>query len=281
MYTFRLEMRRRLGLVTALEAASRYGKPGERIYLMKRLQNSSRERLTLINAPLCVVLCAILCLLAGAPFAAAQTNITGFWILKTPTGDGNFREMFLDLKQDGESVTGKVMFGPRREIPISDGTLRNAVLHFTVTFGQPPRTREVTYDGTVEGDKISLTSVFPGRAPVTGVAERGDPKAMLPPARIPPPALHDVLDNGLARTPPMGWNSWNKFAGKVTDADVRGMADAMVSSGMKDAGYVYINIDDTWEGPRDANGNITSNLKFPDMKALADYVHSKGLKIGI
>ena len=62
---------------------------------------------------------------------------------------------------------------------------------------------------------------------------------------------------------------------------MRGVADAMVSSGMKKAGYVYVNIDDTWELGRDANGNITSNTKFPNMKALADYVHSKGLKIGI
>jgi len=59
------------------------------------------------------------------------------------------------------------------------------------------------------------------------------------------------------------------------------MADAMVSSGMKAAGYTYINIDDTWEQGRDANGRITTNRKFPNMKALADYVHSKGLKIGI
>ncbi len=79
----------------------------------------------------------------------------------------------------------------------------------------------------------------------------------------------------------MGWNSWNKFAGRIDDATVRGIADAMVSSGMKDVGYTYVNIDDTWEGPRDLQGNITSNRKFPDMKALADYVHSKGLKIGI
>ncbi|HKV29252.1 MAG TPA: glycoside hydrolase family 27 protein [Candidatus Acidoferrales bacterium] len=248
---------------------------------MKPSKNISRPESVSLKVFLGVLLSAIFCLLLVVPFAAAQMNITGFWIFKTPTGDGNFREMFLDLKQDGENVTGKVMFGPRREIPISDGTLRNGTLHFTVTFGRPPQTREVTYDGTVEDDKISLTSAFPGRAPLKGTAERGDPKVMLPPARIPPPALHDVSDNGLARTPPMGWNSWNKFAGKVTDADVRGMADAMVSSGMKDAGYVYINIDDTWEGPRDANGNITSNTKFPDMKALADYVHSKGLKIGI
>ena len=85
----------------------------------------------------------------------------------------------------------------------------------------------------------------------------------------------------LAATPPMGWNSWNHFADKVTDAIVRQQADAMVSSGMRDAGYVYINIDDTWEGERGADGVIHTNSKFPDMKALADYVHSKGLKLGI
>ena len=85
----------------------------------------------------------------------------------------------------------------------------------------------------------------------------------------------------LAATPPMGWNSWNHFAGRVTDQDVRNAADAIVSTGMRDAGYIYVNIDDTWQGERDAQGNIQSNAKFPDMKALADYVHSKGLKIGI
>jgi alpha-galactosidase len=87
--------------------------------------------------------------------------------------------------------------------------------------------------------------------------------------------------SAIAATPPMGWNSWNHFAGKVSDADVRAAADALVSSGMRDAGYIYVNIDDTWEGERDAQGVIHSNSKFPDMKALADYVHSKGLKLGI
>jgi len=85
----------------------------------------------------------------------------------------------------------------------------------------------------------------------------------------------------VAATPPMGWNSWNHFADKVDDATIRAQADAMVSSGMRDAGYIFINIDDTWEGRRDAQGFIHPNSKFPDMKALADYVHSKGLKIGI
>ena len=84
-----------------------------------------------------------------------------------------------------------------------------------------------------------------------------------------------------AQTPPMGWNSWNYFAEKVTDKDIRASADQIVSSGMRDAGYIYVNIDDTWEGERDASGVLHTNSKFPDMKALADYVHSKGLKIGI
>ncbi len=84
-----------------------------------------------------------------------------------------------------------------------------------------------------------------------------------------------------AATPPMGWNSWNKFQMKIDDATVRAQADAMVSSGMKAAGYEYVNIDEGWEGTRDAQGNLSPNQGFPDMKALAAYVHSKGLKLGI
>jgi alpha-galactosidase len=88
-------------------------------------------------------------------------------------------------------------------------------------------------------------------------------------------------EQNAAPTPPMGWNSWNHFAERVDDRGVRAAADALVASGMKDAGYVYINIDDTWEAGRDAQGFIQPNQKFPDMKALGNYVHGKGLKIGI
>ena len=98
----------------------------------------------------------------------------------------------------------------------------------------------------------------------------------LPQALAAPPASTQV-----AQTPPMGWNSWNYFAGRVDDKDIRAAADELVATGMRDAGYVYVNIDDTWEGERDASGVLHTNSKFPDMKALADYVHSKGLKIGI
>jgi alpha-galactosidase len=89
--------------------------------------------------------------------------------------------------------------------------------------------------------------------------------------------------NGLALTPPMGWNSWNKFACDINEDTVRKTADAMVSSGMRDAGYQYVVIDDCWHGKRDANGFIQADPeKFPSgIKALADYIHSKGLKFGI
>jgi len=79
----------------------------------------------------------------------------------------------------------------------------------------------------------------------------------------------------------MGWNSWNHFEAKIDDRTVREIADAVVSTGLKDAGYIYVNIDDTWQDQRDAQGNIRTNPRFPDMKALAEYVHGKGLKLGI
>lgn len=88
---------------------------------------------------------------------------------------------------------------------------------------------------------------------------------------------------GLAETPPMGWNSWNKFACNVNEQMLREEADAMVSSGMKDAGYRYIVIDDCWQVSRDSLGFIVADpQRFPSgIKALADYIHSKGLKFGI
>ena len=89
---------------------------------------------------------------------------------------------------------------------------------------------------------------------------------------------------GLALTPPMGWNSWNTFQVNIHEDMIKQTADSMVSSGMKDAGYQYIVVDDGWEAmARDSAGNLVPDpKKFPSgMKALADYVHSKGLKFGI
>jgi alpha-galactosidase len=89
--------------------------------------------------------------------------------------------------------------------------------------------------------------------------------------------------DGLALTPPMGWNSWNKFGCNVSETLIRGAADAMATSGMKDAGYQYVVIDDCWQVRRDEKGQIVADPeRFPSgMKALADYVHSKGLRFGL
>jgi alpha-galactosidase len=87
---------------------------------------------------------------------------------------------------------------------------------------------------------------------------------------------------GLASTPPMGWNSWNHFRLDIDDAIIRAQASAMVTSGLKNAGYEYVVVDGGWEGFHDTNGVFHSNAqKFPDMKGLCDYVHGLGLKIGI
>ncbi|MBN1805740.1 MAG: NPCBM/NEW2 domain-containing protein [Sedimentisphaerales bacterium] len=102
-----------------------------------------------------------------------------------------------------------------------------------------------------------------------------------------------VVGDNLTLTPPMGWNSWYIHYARVTDGHMRRAADSMTGSGMADFGYQYVNIDDCWMvepndadpkragEPRDSDGAINSNAYFPDMKALADYIHSKGLKAGL
>lgn len=96
------------------------------------------------------------------------------------------------------------------------------------------------------------------------------------------PATAQKFD-GLAQTPPMGWNSWNHFGCNVNEKLIRETADAIVSRGLRDAGYIYVNIDDCWQGTRDKDGFIQPDpVRFPSgMKALADYVHARGLKLGI
>ena len=91
------------------------------------------------------------------------------------------------------------------------------------------------------------------------------------------------LDDGLARTPPMGWNTWNKFACNVSEKLIKETADAIVSSGMRDAGYRYVVIDDCWQVYRDTSGAVVADpQRFPSgMKALAAYIHAKGLLFGI
>ncbi len=127
----------------------------------------------------------------------------------------------------------------------------------------------------------SLSSAVLALAALTGSAQNAPTPKSVPKAAAVTRAKAGTPSDAVALTPPMGWNSWNFFHRRVTDKDIRAAADQLVSTGMKDAGYNYVNIDDTWEGDRDSSGVLHTNSKFPDMKALADYVHSKGLKLGI
>ncbi len=210
--------------------------------------------------------------------AVAAPDLTARWVARVPNGDGTFRETVFVLTQQGSTLTGSVI-NPTSEQPIVEGRVDGS--SFSFASAPPANPRRTIYRGTLTGEEMTITVVRPGRPDQTMTARRGPDSAGRLPARIEPPALHAVPDNGLARTPPMGWNSWNHFRGQVDDAVVRAIADAMATNGMRDAGYVYVNIDDTWELGRDASGHITTNRKFPDMKALADYVHGKGLKLGI
>ncbi|HEV8485809.1 MAG TPA: glycoside hydrolase family 27 protein, partial [Blastocatellia bacterium] len=218
---------------------------------------------------------------------AKQTNtqtkeqLTGNWVVRTPNADGTFRSTYVNLKQEGSRITGYIRLTQFYYL-ITESTAGAEGFTLTGTMQDGRNVRTVKYEVKLVGDELHLsTRRQPTAQPIESVAHRAPPGEGSLPARIAPPALHKVPDNGLARTPPMGWNSWNKFAGRIDDATVRGIADAMAGNGMRDAGYVYINIDDTWEAGRDARGNIQTNKKFPDMKALADYVHGKGLKLGI
>src|SRR5947208_4729399 len=222
---------------------------------------------------------AVLLAASGSPSLAS--DLTGNWAVKEALGDGTVRATYLNLKQEGAHITGAIR-ASQFYYRIVEST--GGPDGFTLTGSMMDRNseRHVKYEGKLVGEELHLAGQRRPDAPVVEMTAHRVPAGEgAYPERRALPALHKVADNALARTPPMGWNSWNKFAGRVDDAAVRGMADAMAANGMKDAGYVYVNIDDTWQGEREKNGNITTNKKFPDMKALADYVHSKGLKIGI
>src|SRR5450432_3282720 len=217
-------------------------------------------------------------LLLCVPAAAlAQSGMTGDWKFSVPNGGVNY----IELKQTGDAISGtSSRGGPGRAI---SGTLHDGKLHIVV--GPPGGNRTVVFDGTGSGDQYDVTRQPPADGMDKAASEQGTLVRVTHeeahPARLPLPELRDVPDNGLARTPPMGWNSWNHYHDKFDDATVRATADAMVASGMAKAGYNYIIVDEGWSSYRDASGHIVGNARFPDMKALADYVHSKGLKIGI
>jgi alpha-galactosidase len=221
-----------------------------------------------------------LVLIFVAAFAAgAGTPLDGVWVMHSPASGGQFTDTYITLHQQDATLTGKMIF-PWGDVALRDGKIENGHISFAVQFGEDAARRTV-WDGALEGADLHLTSTTAGRKPVSIVAKAAPANALTPPAKLPLPALKDLPSNNLSHIPPMGWNSWNKFAGSVDDKTIREIADAMARSGMVNAGYRFLNIDDTWEGQRDAQGRIHANSKFPDMKALADYVHGKHLLLGI
>ncbi|HEX7362486.1 MAG TPA: glycoside hydrolase family 27 protein [Bryobacteraceae bacterium] len=229
---------------------------------------------------------SVLVILCAAMFAASSyaADLTGHWLAKLHGPNGETRELSLYLMANGSSLAGYMSY-EQENTPISNGTVTGNTISFATVHDRFGKMSTIEYKGTVSGGKLTLQRVRegqPGRGILYRQVSTETPKPMPPaPKKISLPPAKPVPYNGLAKTPPMGWNSWNRFKGKVSAKLLREIADAMVSSGMRDAGYIYVNIDDTWQDSRDAQGNIRPNKRFPDMKALAAYVHSKGLKLGI
>jgi alpha-galactosidase len=217
---------------------------------------------------------------------------TGHWVMQAPSGSATPAPgppgrggVSLWLKADGARLTGYIS-GRGGETALSEGKIEGDRFSFVVVTDFYGEERRAKYAGILSNAELKMTLPAMGprgaRDVILTRVSTADPPSLPPPTpKITLPAAKDVPYDGLAKTPPMGWNSWNKFRDQVSDQVVRQVADAMAKNGMRDAGYRYVNIDDTWEAARDGQGNIQTNERFPDMKALADYIHGKGLKFGI
>ena len=240
----------------------------------------------------------------GQGTAAPAMDISGKWAGYIQASFGEI-PFFFEFQMDKDGTLHGVQHANSGDVDISEGRVDGSQIQFLEKhqgFGNA----DAHFTGEITGDQIRLrqerrsgngTSSPPAasaggfrfqpillhRGPLASsyrtstfsfVNYKDLPKTELP-------AITRLPYNELAKTPPMGWNSWNKFNTRIDDQTVRQIADAIAGNGMKDAGYKYIVIDDGWAWKRDASGTIMPNPNFPDMKALADYVHSKGLKLGI
>ena len=217
------------------------------------------------------------------PSASAQ-SLTGKWVV---IGDvrgkvmenGQQHKSILELRQSGNDFSG-TFASLGYSIPITGKATGTHFELFRAAGNGDEKKRFIV--GDLVGSNLHVVASGVAWGSNIMVATPDTAADEIPLVKyIEPPALHKVPYNGLAKTPPMGWNNYNAFPDHFVDADARAIADAMVSSGMRDAGYIYLILDDSWEGVRDAHGVLQPNHKFPDMKALADYVHSKGLKLGL
>ncbi|WP_260928121.1 glycoside hydrolase family 27 protein [Novosphingobium sp. 9] len=227
------------------------------------------------------------CALIGATFApaAVQAQATpdafaGSWIFDgAPSYPG---VTMMQVSDDGGHLAGTVTTAWYGAMPMADVHRQGDTLSFTMRNINDAKAPTQVWTARLAGGGVHLKGKIwsteheeDGRR---GTAEEAAARTF---HATELPQAHVLAPNGLAKTPPMGWSSWNAFADHIDDATVRAMADYLVSSGLRDAGYRYVNIDDGWQGERDASGVLQPNSRFPDMKALADYVHARGLKLGI
>jgi alpha-galactosidase len=209
----------------------------------------------------------------------AASPPSGGWVFDTTPDFPGFTRVVISHGEDGWS--GKVTSRWYGDLPMLSVREKGDSLVFRLSNGNAavPMTDIVIKR---QSGELRMTGklwyaafdIIAHRAGAEALRALDFPTYPLPPRRV-------VPDRRLAPLPPMGWSSWNRFGENIDDRSVREIADALVSSGLRDAGYVYVNIDDGWQGARDVQGRLEPNRKFPDMKALADYVHARGLKLGI
>ncbi|UAK23444.1 glycoside hydrolase family 27 protein [Sphingomonas nostoxanthinifaciens] len=227
----------------------------------------------------CATLIGLLAALGAQARPPIGADMTGDWVVTAAPSNPGVR--LLHIARAANGVTGTITSDWYGELPMLDVTTEPAALSFSIYNGNP-RIARMRFRFAQVGSQWHLTGAGRrGSSDAPAHRATGAELARLTFHAAPLPPLRELPDDGLARTPPMGWSSWNKFEAAIDDVTVRATADAMVRSGLRDAGYHYVNIDDGWQGARDAQGILHPNARFPDMKALADYVHARGLKIGI
>jgi alpha-galactosidase len=227
---------------------------------------------------------AALAALATCVAPAAAEELAGTWIPENVTAEILTQQpqkvRILTIRATPEGLVGRILIPTLAGVPVAveqHGDQVRLVI-------RQARGMETPLDATLTADHLSIPAPASGQPPSVLRRPSDEERQILDrlaPKKLPLPALKPLPANGLARTPPMGFSTWNHFETAIDDPTIRGVADALVSTGMRDAGYVYVNIDDGWQGDRDEHGTLRANQKFPDMKALADYLHERGLKLGI
>ncbi len=229
-----------------------------------------------------VVVIVLVAVVGGGRVAAEE--LPGTWVPQELTADILTHQpdkvRVLTIHEAAGGLVGKLVVPGLAGVPVAierDGD--HMRLRIVMARGM-----ETALEATLAGEHLNVGA--PGSSQPPAVLRRPSDEERqvlerMTPKKLPLPAVKALPPNGLARTPPMGFSTWNHFQTAIDDRTIREVGDALVSTGLRDAGYVYVNIDDGWQGTRDEHGELHANQKFPDMKALADHLHAQGLKLGI